>query len=267
MVTAPTFMSACGAVQADAGSMGKMTMHQTMTAAVLATALAISAPFAKAAEPAPPRDPATVVRDLGDRIYSIGETTGNTDEMIAAEADAAAEIRRYLAMGKTDGLLAPERGKSSPLGNAAYMGYPNVVAALLTSKAVVAHLNDIDDKGVTPWIAAVLSMKQSAVACNPAIAENPFGFIPLLVTQPYYTANPVQPYEKTRQLLERAGAVADVGKAKEVWMNVCKNQSAAVRDRVRISSDLQKTVQEVGMVEFAEQLRNLQKKMEAGRAN
>lgn len=59
-------------------------------------------------------------------------------------------------------------------------------------------------------------MRQSAVACNPAIAANPFRFIPLLVTQSYYTANPVPPYEKPRRLLEQAGAAADDGKVKEV---------------------------------------------------
>lgn len=50
-------------------------------------------------------------------------------------------------------------------------------------------------------------------------------------------------------------------------MSLCKNQSAATRDKVRNSRDLQATVQAVGMAEFADQLRNLQEKTQSGRAN
>lgn len=98
------------------------------------------------------------------------------------------------------------------------MGYPNVVAALLTSQLVIARINDADEMGVTPWIAANLSMRQSLWTCNPAVFDDPFKFVPMLVTQPYYLSGAVPPYKKAREVVEKAGAASDVIKAKEVWI-------------------------------------------------
>lgn len=103
----------------------------------------------------------SVLKSLAERIYVAGETSGKVADMIDAEAKAADEIRQYVASGSTDGLLAKEKGEQSPLAAAAYMGYPNVVAALLTSNLVRAHINDADERGLTPWIAANFSMRQS----------------------------------------------------------------------------------------------------------
>lgn len=210
------------------------------------------------------RDPTAVLNSLADRIYVLGETSGKVADMIAAEAKAAGEIRQYVASGSTDGLLAKEKGKQSPLAAAAYMGYPNVVAALLTSNLIRAHINDADEMGVTPWIAANLSMKQSLWTCNPAIFDNPYKFVPMFVTQPYYISNPTPPYKKTREVLEEAGVSSDMIKAKEVWLTNCKNQSDEAKTRVQASTDLQKTVQELGAADFSSQLIKLQKKAAEG---
>jgi hypothetical protein len=207
-----------------------------------------------------PRDPLTVLNSLADQIYVVGETSGKVAEMVAAEEKSAAEIRGYIDAGLTDGLLAKEKGKQSPLAAAAYMGYPNVVAALLTSQLVVAHINDADEMGVTPWIAASLSMKQSLWTCNPAVFEDPFKFVPMLVTQPYYLSGAVPPYKKAREVLEKAGASPDVTKAKMLWLSTCKNQSDETRTKVQASTDFQKTVQELGAADLTSQLMRLQKK-------
>lgn len=206
------------------------------------------------------RDPTAVLNSLADRIYVLGETTGKVDDMVAAEANAAEEVRQYVAGGSTDGLLAKEKGKQSPLAAAAYMGYPNVVAALLTSSLVRAHINDADEMGVTPWIAANLSMRQSLWACNPAVVDNPFKFVPMLVTQPYYIANPTPPYKKTRELLEEAGASSDIAKAKEVWLANCKNQTEETKAKVQASTDVQQTVQELGAADLTSLMIKLRKK-------
>jgi hypothetical protein len=206
------------------------------------------------------KDPSAILNALADRIYVIGETSGKGAEMIAAEASAADAIHRYISSGATDDLLAKEKGQLSPLAAAAYMGYPNVIAALLTSDVVKAHINDAEDRGLTPWIAATLSMRQSVAACNPSIWDDPFKFIPMLVTQPYYIANPSAPYAKTRMVLEKAGATSDPPKAKEVWLTICKNQSPDTRSKVQASTDLQKTVQEVGAAELTAKILELQKK-------
>ena len=227
----------------------------------VACVLMLSVSAADAADS--PRDPMAVLNALADRIYVLGETTGNAADMVGAEEKAADEIREYIATGATDGLLAKEKGKQSPLAAAAYMGYPNVVAALLASRLVVAHLNDADEMGVTPWIAANLSMRQTLWICNPAIFSDPFKFVPMFVTQPYYLSQPTSPYTKARQVLEKAGAQSDPPKAKAVWLTNCKNQSDETRARVEASSDLQKTVQELAAANLTSQLMQLQKKAEA----
>lgn len=207
-----------------------------------------------------PRDPMAIINALADRIYVAGETSGQAVEMIAAEEKAAEEIRRYVASGATDGLLAKEKGQQSPLDAAAYMGYPNVVAALLSSQLVRAHVNDADEMGMTPWVAANLSMKQSLWACNPAVFDHPYKFVPMVVTQPFYLSNPAPPYKKTREMLEKAGASADLAKAKEVWLTNCKSQSDEAKAKVSASTDLQKTVQELGAQALAAQLVKLQQR-------
>ncbi|MRW85696.1 hypothetical protein GJ698_16575 [Pseudoduganella sp. FT26W] len=180
--------------------------------------------------------------------------------MIAAEAKAADDIRKYIASGATTGLLEEEKGQQSPLATAAYMGYPNVVSALLTSKLVKAHINDADEMGLTPWIAAVFSMKQTLWTCNPAVLDNPFKFVPMFVTQPYYTSNPVPPYKKAREILEAAGATHDMAQAKTVWLTACTGQSVATKAKVQTSTDLQKTVQEIGAADLNTQVTKLMQK-------
>jgi hypothetical protein len=207
-----------------------------------------------------PRDPLAVLNSLADRVYSVGETSGKAADMIAAEEEAADEIRQYIGSGSTDGLFAKDKSMQSPLAAAAYMGYPDVVAALLTSKLVVAHINDADEMGVTPWIAANLAMKQSLWTCNPAVFEDPFKFVPMLVTQPYYISGAVPPYKKVRDELEKAGASSDMTKAKKIWLTNCKNQSAETRSKVEATTDLQKTVQELGAADLTSLLMRLQKK-------
>jgi hypothetical protein len=205
------------------------------------------------------RNPDAVISALADSIYVVGETSGKVADMIAAEQKAAEEVRKYVAQGLTEGLLAKDKGSQSPLESAAYMGYPNVVAALLTSSLVRAHINDADDLGLSPWIAANISMKQSLWVCNPAVFSNPYKFVPMFVTQPYYVSNPTPPYKKTRELLEAAGASADVAKAKEFWIKNCVTESDAAKATVGASTDLQKTVQELALADFNAQLLKLQK--------
>jgi hypothetical protein len=73
-------------------------------------------------------------------------------------------------------------------------------------------------------------------------------------------SNPVPPYQKTRELLEQAGARADMANAKAVWLANCKNKSPAVDSEIRGATDLQKTVQALGATALTEQLQQMQKK-------
>ena len=206
-----------------------------------------------------PRLPMDVLTSTAARIYSAGETSGSAEVMIAAEREAAEEIRAYIASGATDGLLAKEKGQSSPLATAAYQGYPHVVAALLASPQIRSHINDADEYGLTPWMAANFSMKQSAWACNPAILADPFRFIPMFVTQPYYLSKEA-PYKQTRELLEKAGAQTDIAQAGQVWLKACSSQSAQTKANVSAATDLLTTIQAEGMAALQAHLSKLQGK-------
>lgn len=63
-----------------------------------------------------------------------------------------------------------------------------------------------------------------------------------------------------------AGAHADLAKAKEVWLSHCSGQSAEAAARVRASSDLLQTVQELGAADLLAQIQKLQAKAAAARA-
>lgn len=78
-------------------------------------------------------------------------------------------------------------------------------------------------------------------------------------------SNSIPPYKKTRDVLEKAGAASDMPKAKEVWLANCKNESDEARTKVRASTDLQRTVQELGAADLTAQIIKLQKKAEAQR--
>lgn len=204
--------------------------------------------------------PAAIIAALSDRIYTLGETRGDVAAMNAAEAQAAEEIRRYIASGASEGLIAKSDGKRSPLATAATMGYPNVVAALLSSAAVRSRIDEADDSGMTPWVAATLSLQQSAPACNANLFENVQAFIPLLVTQAYYAANPATPYRATRAQLEQAGAAPDMARARQVWESVCKSATPDAKARIQAAPDVQPAAQELGLLAVAAQLQELQKK-------
>lgn len=237
------------------------------TARTLVWASAASLALASASHAADtPRPPSLVIAALADRIYVVAETTGSVEDMIKAEVVAADEIRRYVASGSTDGLLG-EGGKPSPLAQAAYFGYPNIATELLKSESVRSHINDTDLSGMTPWIASVFSMRQSAWVCNPALFDNFLAVIPMLVTQGYYVSNPNPPYRAIRKALEQAGATASMSKAADAWSATCKNQSAEGKAAVQRSTDVQSTVQQMGLTTLTTFLQTLQSKKRGSERN
>jgi hypothetical protein len=242
---------------------GKSHLRFAAHAALLFTTMA-SASLAQAADA--PRAPLAVLDALADRIYVLGETTGSAPDMIAAEAAAADEVCHYIASGATAGLLATTKDGRTPLMGAAYMGYPNVVAALLASRLVRDHIDDADsDMGMTPWIASNFSARQNPWVCNPAMLDDPYRFISTIVVQPYYRDNPTPPYRKVRELLAQAGASADMDRTKRVWHTVCKGQSADTKASVQNSADVQVTAQELGTAMLEERLRAMHKAMTGDR--
>jgi ABC-type transport system substrate-binding protein len=189
-----------------------------------------------------PKTPHQIINELQDRMYSIGETSGRFSDFVAAEERAAGEIDAYVASGITDGLVEKNSNGMTPVMSASFMGYPDLVIALLKSQTARAAIDDVSAKGISAWLYANLAYRQSMWICNPGALHDPFAFVPLFVTQPYYQQSAENPYKKIRQLLERAGAKADMARAKQFWQDNCKNQEAATRAKIAQGNDLLETV-------------------------
>ena len=192
-----------------------------------------------------PNTPHQIIYALADRIYVIGETTGSQDHWTQAEDIAAQQMRDYIATHENaDALNERDENQRTPLMTAAYLGYAGIVEVLLQNRRVVSAINDADAGGLSAWTYANIAFRQSILACNPKAARDPFVIVPILVTQPYYLTR--NPYRRTRELLQQAGAQADMGKAKELWQKRCREQSGAMRLRVAESADLLDTVVKEG---------------------
>jgi len=189
-----------------------------------------------------------VIGALPDRFYVIGETTGDLAEFDAALHEAAAEIGALIDAATTESeaaslVLADGRGRT-PLRLAASYGYAPLVEALLQSPTVIRSIDERDDAGLSAWDHAILAQRQSIWACRSMFSLDPFAWIPLVVSSAWYQAR--DPYSRIRQLLERAGAPADVERPRTFWLERCDEQSAATRTAVASSTDLQATLLDAG---------------------
>ena len=208
-----------------------------------------------------PKKPHQVIGDLRQRMYAIGETNPKLERFIEAEQKAVAEIREYVRGGfDSSGLIAKNDTGQTPLIAAAFMGYSEVVSELLTSDTVKGAIDEANNLGMSAWLSSNLAYRQAMWACNPKVFDDPFAFVPLFVTQPYYL-QPDNPYKKTRRVLEGAGANADLARAKQLWHDNCKAQSDATRKRVQESDDLLETLLAEGAETLARFVTEKQKQL------
>jgi ankyrin repeat protein len=178
-------------------------------------------------------------------MYVIAETTGKDEDWQSAIEHARLAIHDYVRQGGDPADLAERDSKGmTPLIAAAYMGYPEIVGELLADKRVAAGINDTDARGRSAWVYANFALRQSAWLCNPAMAQNIFALVPLMVTLPYYLGSDEPPYRRTRKLLESAGAKANMDAAKQQWLDTCKSADAETRQKVAGSHDLLDTLAE-----------------------
>src|SRR6185312_12605644 len=98
-------------------------------------------------------------------------------------------------------------------------GYPDIVSELLMDKRVGAGINDADAHGRSAWVYANFALQQSVWVCNPAMTNNIFALVSIMVTLPYYLERDASPYRRTRELLESAGAKTDIDVAKQLWLD------------------------------------------------
>jgi len=190
--------------------------------------------------PEPLFTPHQTLNKLRDRMYCVGETGAQIDRFIAEEQDAVLQIRNFINNGGDKNSLIEKNSKNgqTPLIAAAFMGYSEIVSELLNYQNVKDSINNVDNKGMSAWIYSNFALRQSMWSANPNIFNNPFSFVPLYVTQPYYTEQNENPYIKTRKLLESAEAKTDMKQAKELWLSFFKLQNESTKKRVEDTDDL-----------------------------
>jgi hypothetical protein len=187
-----------------------------------------------------------IIRDLDERMTSVGEVSGKLSKFDAAVSKARVEIAQSLAGGDRAKLLA-ERDSSgkTPLIAAAAAGYFDIVAEILLAPEARSTIEETDSSDLTAWDRANLASHQAAWVCNPGIMRNVMLYVPLLVVRPYYKHDE-SPYVRTRRVLEGAGASADMERVKRAWLTVCKYQLVETRKKVEASDDLLLLILEEG---------------------
>lgn len=188
------------------------------------------------------KTPHKIIAALQQRMYAIGETSGSKINFDGAEQNAVNEIKLYVEKGDTNGLIEKDKNGNTPLMVAAMMGYSSVASELLKSSIVKNSINEKNPKGGSAWLYVNMANRQAAWVCNPQVFQNIFSLIPMLVTQEYYVKSEENPYKKTRNLLEKAGASGDAKEAKEFWNKVCINQGDSMRNKIDSSNDILETL-------------------------
>lgn len=177
-----------------------------------------------------------------NHLYVIGERTGGSpDEWLNAEATILASIRTEISANPQSLTLRNKKG-DTPLITAAGLGYAGLVEELLSHDAVKAEIDATDQNDMNAYDAALLSSRASLLACHPTL-ENPFAFVPFMVTLPYYHDR--DPYPRIAKALIAAGAKASDEKAKSRWLESCSNTDPAARKAVADSDDLIQTLDEL----------------------
>jgi ankyrin repeat protein len=196
----------------------------------------------------PASSPHDVIRLLMDEIYVAGETGGKSKFTDAIERRRA-EMQVFVRENPASVSLIERNPQSgmTPLLFASSMGYAEIVAELLKSELVVAHINDSDKNSLTPWMYANLGWRISIWACNPKIWNEPMRFIPYFVTFPVYLDGVEKRYHRTRRLLQEAGAFQDAEAVRTFWLNTCVNQSDETRSKVTRATDLLNVVTDEGI--------------------
>lgn len=182
---------------------------------------------------------------LRQRVYAIGETTGELAEWDAIIEEAALHITSRMedSANLAELIVADERGLT-PLMVASRNGYHRIVEALLQFDDVREHIGDAESSGLTAWQLSNVAQELTAGALNSSAARNPFRIIPLMVKSPYYANLEFSPYHRTRALLEAAGAEKNIEGVREMLLGLplCPDD---VKAAVRESDDILTTLREL----------------------
>lgn len=188
----------------------------------------------------------TILRDLDERMTTVGEVSGKIGDFEASVDKARLAVAKLLATGDREKLLTErDSGGKTPLIAAAAAGYSDIVAEILLAPEAKSRIEDVDSRGLTAWDRANFGWYQAAWVCNPGIMKNPMTFVPVFVIRPYYKQE-ISPYRETRDMLEESGASANMDRAKQAWLKICKYRLSETAEKVQSSEDLLLTVLEQG---------------------
>lgn len=182
---------------------------------------------------------------LSDRMYVIGETSGELKEWDAEVAGAAEHIAKRMKDPSYHGeLIRPFADEVTPLTFASMNGYPQVVDELLRHESVRQALEQPGPHGLTPWQLSNLAPELTLLVINPTIRSDAWRLIPYLVKTPYYTHDAYAPYERVRASLEAAGATKDLAPLRAFLANsaVCPDD---IKQRVRAANDVLATLRHI----------------------
>ena len=115
------------------------------------------------------KTPNEIIRDLKDKLYVIGETSGKYEKFIEAEKNAVSKLQEYMKSGDPAELVSASKSGVTPLMNASFMGYSSIVEEMLKSDKVRESINVTDSKGWSAWTNANFAFRQAAWICNPRI--------------------------------------------------------------------------------------------------
>lgn len=197
--------------------------------------------FAETALPTPHQ----AINTLTKRVYVTSEVDGKRKSYDQAEYNAVEAIRTFVAQGgdSTELTAAPALGLT-PLHVASYRGYARVVEALLEIPQVRSTIDQTDERGNTAWHYANFAIGQSKIVCNPTIIMNTFTLVRFMVKQTYY--RDYGAYQRTRAILEAAGAKTDMDELRERWNTHCPHQGKHFRIQTGKAPDLQAYLIEAG---------------------
>lgn len=185
------------------------------------------------------------LRTLSDRMYVIGETSGDLKEWDAEVSGAAEHIANRMKDPSYHGeLVRPFDDEVTPLTFASMNGYPQVVEELLRYESVRKTLEQPGPHGLTPWQLSNLAPQLTLLVINPTIRSNAWKLVPYLVKTPYYTHDAYAPYERVRAFLETAGATKDLAPLRAFLANspVCPDD---IEHRVQEATDVLATLRHI----------------------
>lgn len=183
------------------------------------------------------KSPLDILKNLQNDIYVRGEVDGNFKK---AEVKALDEFKNFIKNNSDKNLLIEKNSiGQTPLIISSFMGYDFMVKELLKHDIVKRDIDRIDDKNATAWMYSNFAFRQSVFACHgDALVGNPFSFVPLLVTYPFYSEAKPNRYKNIRQMLEEAGATPNQNNTKKLWMDTCKKQDKSTKKNIQNAKDM-----------------------------